>query len=109
MVSKTIGANTNVTDTATIKNPISLNASTSTTISSADSARIFFNVNNNDSTKGFWVKLQAASVDNVKKGIYITSKIGSNPAWEMPSLNIYTGEICAIAEVDSPDAYVTEY
>ena len=106
---KIIGANINVTDSATVKNIITLNATTSVIISSADKARIFFNVNNNDGTKGFWIKLQAASVDNIKKGIFIASKTGSKSYWEMPSNNIYTGEICAIADIDSPDAYVTEY
>lgn len=109
MVDKTIGGNINVTDTAFIASSVTLNTSTSVKIADIKKDRIFFNVNNNNNTSGFWLKLQAASVDNLKKGIYITGKSGSTPTWEMPTTNIYTGEICAIADVDGPTAYVTEF
>jgi len=102
-MAKTIGRNLNVTDTATLSNAIGLNSTTSTKIADALSNRIVF-ILSNPSTKNIWVKLQAASVDNDKKGIFIPR----NGYWEMPTDNIYTGEISAIADNGAPNVYVTE-
>jgi len=100
----TIGRNTNTNDTAFVGGGITLNSSTTTTISTADANRIFFAVST-DSSLAFWLKLQAASVDDDKDGLFM-------PAcayWEMPTDNVYTGEISAIADSGSPKVYVTEY
>jgi len=51
------------------------------------------------------LKLQAASVDNNAKGIFI----GRDSYWEMPADNIYTGEISAIAVSGTPSVNVTSY
>lgn len=90
--------------TATIPAAISLNASTSTVIAVANTKRIFFAVSN-DSNQKIWLKLQAAGIDNLKKGI----PLGKGGHWEMPIQNIYTGEISAIADVGIPNVSVTEY
>ena len=58
-----------------------------------------------------WIKLQPTGTDNDKKGIILSKRtdgIGDN-SWESGDDNIYTGEICAIADSDSPKVYVTEY
>lgn len=95
----------NTNDGATLSGATGLNTSTSVKISDANISRIFFCVNNDNAVNGVWIKLQAAAVDDLKKGIFI----GARSSWQMPVDNIYTGEISAIAEVDSPEVYVTEY
>jgi len=106
---KRIERRANTTDEAIIGSGITLNTSTSVKIADANADRLFFDVNNDDASQGFWVKLQAASVDDDKKGIFITSKTGARPFWCMPVDNIYTGEISAIAVAATPTAYITEY
>ena len=59
----------------------------------------------NDNTVGVWLKLQAATVDNVKTGIFIDR----GDYWEMPEGALYTGEISAIAESGTPTINVTVY
>jgi hypothetical protein len=103
-MTKTIGRNLNVNIEAVLSGAISLNALTSTTIITANGNRIFFAITNNGA-KNIWLKLQAASVDNDKKGIYIPKQT----YWEMPMDNIYTGEISAISISGTPDIYYTEY
>ena len=103
-MTKRIWRTTNVNDTAVLSSAISLNSTTSTTILSANSMRIFVNISN-ESAQDVWIKLQAASVDNNKKWIMIFKWTN----WQMPTDNIYTGEISAIWAFDSPDIYVTEY
>lgn len=95
----------NFNDTAFISSAIMVNSTTSVTVRPANQGRIFFCVNNNNSANGVWIKLQAASVDDDKKGIFIPAR----ESWPMPVDNIYTGEISAIADTDNPDVYVTEY
>jgi len=94
----------NENDTADISSAITLNASTSTIIISANTARTFFRFDN-PSNKGVWLKLQAASVDDDKKGIFVPK----GEHWPMPVDTIYPGEISAIAEKGTPDVYYTEY
>lgn len=106
---KRIERTRNTNNSSSISDPINLNSTTAVTIVAANPDRIFLDINNDNSANGFWVKLQAASVDDDKKGIFITSKVGSRPFWQMPNDNVYTGEISAIADADSPKAYVTEY
>ncbi len=100
----TVRRNRNENDTADISSAITLNPTTTTTIISANTARIYFTFNN-PSNKNVWLKLQAASVDNDKKGIFVEK----GDPWVMPPDNIYDGEISAIADVDAPDVYYTEY
>jgi len=84
---------------------IPLNANTSTKIADGDDQRSFFTVHNNDATNGVWIKTQAASVDDDKKGIFR----GPGKSWTMPDMATYIGEVSAIADAGTPDVYVTEY
>ncbi|HDZ04834.1 hypothetical protein LCGC14_0370710 [marine sediment metagenome] len=105
----TIGRNRNTSPTATVSGGITLNSSSSTTIAVANTNRVFLHVSNNDNAIGFWLKLQPASVDDDMKGIFISSKVGAIPFWEMPTDNIYTGELCAITEAGTFEIFITEY
>ena len=103
-MANTFRRNRNENDTATLSAAITLNNSTSTTITSSNTARIYF-IFNNPSNKNVWLKLQAASIDDDKKGIFVAK----GDFWIMPADNIYIGEISSIADVDSPDVHYTEY
>jgi len=95
---------------ATVSSGITLNSSTSTVISVANAGRSFFHADGNFNDKASWIKLQAASVDNVKKGIFLNEKEKGVTFWEMPATKkVYTGEISAIADSGNPVIYVTEY
>lgn len=97
-------------DTATVSSAISA-GSTSIVLAIANEDRLFFRVNiKNGNGNGVWIKLQAASVDDDKKGIFLlASEDGGELSWTMPPDNIYTGEICAIRQSNTTDVYVTEY
>ena len=93
-----------------------LNQQTSVKISSATDKREYFYVclSGGRNTVKVFIKLQAASVDNDKKGIWIGRELDEDgsfvqPYWQMPESIHYPGEICAIAESGSPTIYVTEY
>jgi len=103
-MTRKIGRTRNFNDEAVVTSSIVLSSTTSTTISSTNEHRIFFFVQNNSNINLF-IKLQEASLDDDKKGI----KLSAGDAWEMPTDNIYRGEISGIAEVDSPEVLVTEY
>ncbi len=105
----------NTNDVATVSSGISLNSTTSTTVAVANFDRTYFTINiDGSSSTCLFVKLQAASVDNDKKGIVLVRDLDEDGSyfrlfWEMPPDNIYTGEICAIATSGTPVVYVTEY
>lgn len=99
----------NTNDVAVISDAITLSNTTSIKIADANPDRMFFYVTNNGSSDAVWLKLQAASIDNDKKGIWIEKKEVAESFWQMSPDNIYTGEICAISNSSSPDIYVTEY
>jgi len=102
-MTRKIGRTRNFNDEATITS-VTLNSSTSTTISIVNISRIYFFVQN-DSRVDLYIKLQEASVDDDKKGI----KLSAGDAWEMLADNIYKGEISAIADIAPADVIVTEY
>lgn len=106
---KSIGRTANKNDTARVSSGIELNATASVKIADVNPDRIYFYVTADGSKPAVWLKLQATLVDDDKKGIYLGVHATGRRFWEMPSDNIYTGEICAIAEADSPDVHVTEY
>ena len=83
---------------------VALNATTSVTVVSANPDRISFRLDN-PSNQGIWLKLQAASIDNIKTGIFVDK--GGH--WPMDTDNFYDGEISAIAAVGNPTATFTEY
>jgi len=99
------GRNVNSNDTAELSDAIATNTSTAVTVTLANDNRLFFCVNNDDTNQGVWIKLQAASVDDDKKGIFIPKK----SFWQMPVDNIYIGEISAVADNGTPDVFYTEY
>jgi len=102
-MAKNIGRNTNVNDTAS-QTSVALNSTTATTVAAANASRMvfqFYNVSNKD----VWLKLQAASVDNLKIGIFVLR----GTRWAMPVDNMYTGEISAIADNATSTGYITEY
>ncbi len=99
----------NTNDAAILSDAIAMNATTSVKIADVNANRMFFRVCNEGATEAIWVKLQAASVDNAKKGIVLAKKALAPNHWEMPANNIYTGEISAIADANTPNIYVTEY
>ena len=100
----------NLADT-TSQTSVTLSSSTSTKISDAltdglqTQQRSYFRVDN-DTNHDIYIKLQAASVDNIALGILVKGKGGF---WEMNPDSIYTGEISAIAATDSPTIFITEY
>ena len=117
-MTQSIGRNRNTNDVADVKPPITLNDTTAVVLAAANPNRIFFRVGIvpvNDDLNVF-VRLYAASDDNLERGIWIGQFIMGNnvffvPSWPMPSDNIYPGEISAILKSGVPDldVYVTEY
>lgn len=101
---KTIGRTINVNDIATLSQGITLNSSTSTKVADSNTDRINFTFSNPGNNQ-VWLKFQAASVDDDKKGIAILR----GGFYEMPTDNIYTGEVSAIAETGVPTVYNTEF
>ncbi len=104
-----LGRNRNTSDQANVTDPIAINTGTSVILAAANPDRIFFHVNNDANDLAFWVKLQSASTDNDKKGIFCDKEAKGRFDWEMPSDNIYTGEISAISDDSNQNLYVTEY
>lgn len=94
--------------TAILSDTIVLNDAASSVISVSNSSRKYFHVCNNDSQKGAWVKLQAASVDNDMKGIFLEAKGNKNSHFFLDA-SIYTGEISAIADTGTPQLTVTTF
>lgn len=103
-IQSTVNSNTESTTTS-----VSLNSTTAVTISVSNNERIFFRADNDNNALSFWLRLYPASDDNTKHGIYVSSKTGVRPFWEMPVLDKYRGEISAIADTGSPTAFITEY
>ena len=108
-MSKTLGRNRNTNDAAAVNSPVAVSSVVSTKIADANDDRMFVCINNNNASESVWIKLQAASVDNDKKGIWLNKKGLTPSSFVFPPDNIYTGEICAIADGGSPNVYVTEY
>ena len=99
-----LGRNRNTTEDAN-SNTIALNNTTSTKIADANVNRIFLRVDNTSVGITIYIKLQKTSTDDVVEGIIVLG----GKFWEMPSDNIYTGEISGIASANSPEITVTEY
>jgi len=91
-------------ETSNMTGPISLSTNSAIMISSFNSNRSYFSVFNDTTGIGVWVILSPSSGVADKKGIFISGK----KSWEMPTDNIYIGEIWAIADADNPNLYITE-
>jgi hypothetical protein len=89
--------------TATITTP-ALNSATSTDIKTASTDFVAFFVSN-ESDNDIWIKFQAASVDNDKKGIFLER----GGYYEMPTGQRYTGVISAISAEGTPTISVVYY
>lgn len=87
---KFTGRNMNRTDVAALTEVIA-NNSTSTTLVAPNKDRMGI-VISNPNNQSCWVKEQAASLDNDKKGYFVIA----GGKFIMPKDNIYTGEISAI-------------
>ena len=94
----------NSIDTATLSSGVTLNAATSVKIADSFVKRRNFTVSNN-SSQDVWIKFQAATVDNDKKGIFLFKRT----VYEMPQDKMYSGEISAIADNGNPIITVVEY
>lgn len=105
---RTLGRNRNTHDTATVTS-YTLNSSTATVISVADPERMAFHVANDNGQFDVYVRMYAASQDNVKHGILLSKSKGASNHYDMPTDNIYTGEISAIASAGNPVIMVTEW
>ena len=106
------GRNFNTNDSASVTE-ITTNPTTSTTAAAANKDRTYLHIDNNSNVTGVWVKLQAATEDDDKKGIYLSKNIAAEAPgttyWEMTPDNIYTGEVSVIADSGTPSVHVTEY
>ena len=110
-----IGRNTN-TNTDAVIATVEANNLTSTTLIAANPDRFCLNVSMDAGVSDInvYIKLQAASVDNVKAGIILSRRTIGNDKfdifrWDMTPDNIYTGEISIISDVGTVDIHVTEY
>lgn len=103
-IGRQLQTNITVTDTAIVSSGITLNTATSTTVAADNKFRLEFYLSN-DNNQEIWLKLQPASVDNDEKGILLPR----NSTYEMPTENVYTGEISAIAKTGNPIVFITEY
>ena len=100
-----IGRNFNQNSDATLSDAITANSSTSVTAQAANDGRFFFAISVPDE-RGVWLKFQAASVDDDKKGIFVPA----HSYWEMTTDNIYTGEISVIVDTgDDVSIYTVEF
>lgn len=95
-------------DVDRISDAILLNATTSVKIADAkvDNEARRTTVISNPSNVGVFVKEQAASVDDDKKGIYLPAK---SRLTLYDTGTVYNGEMSAIAEFNNPDIYVVEH
>lgn len=105
----TNGGNVNKNTEAVLSAEISVGSGTSVTILAAqvtgDAERIEVIITNNDN-KDCWIKYQAASVDNDKKGFLVAKK---SVVTIMDGQDIYTGEISAIADSGTTKIFVTSF
>jgi len=99
----------NTNDIAAASEPINI-AGAYIKIADANPDRLFFHVHNGvEPNKACWIRLSAAGSPTTKKGILLHETGKGIGHWEMPSDNIYTGEISARSDSSTCDIYVTEY
>lgn len=99
-----IEKNTNTNDATVLSSAITLNGTTSTTILAVNIRRIEV-IFSNPSNKMVWIKEQAASVDDDKKGWALWPRTTDKTTPD----NLYTGEYSAILDSGaSADIYITE-
>ena len=98
-----VGKSTNFNDSPIINAGVTINASTSTallTLTQQDSLLILTNDGNQDA----WVKMQAASVDNNKRGFLLYKGTTTELVLDFVRTNV---EVSAIARNGNTDIYTT--
>lgn len=100
-----VGQNTNTNDVASLTSGISVNNSTSTTLltTTADTIRV---VISNEGNQDTFIKFQAASVDNDKKGFILHKGVTTDV---LTAPNMYVGELSAINATGNTTIYVTSF
>lgn len=93
-MAKQVGRNRNITDTA-VTDVVNVNSSTAQTLVAANPDRIGLIVSN-DSNQELWIRYYPAADDNDQKGIFLENNRSGH--WEMPTDNIYTGEVSVIMD-----------
>ncbi len=101
---RTTGRNVNSNDAALVKEGVELNNTNWVKIADANPKRLSFTAAIL-SNQEILVILAPVSAGHVAKGI----PVARNFPYKMDTDNVYTGEISALAIVDSPVVYVTEY
>jgi len=111
----TVGGNLN-TNTDAVLTTVEINSTTSTLVSAdrpdSSNPRIYFNASIDDPTDDvyFYIKLQAASVDNNKKGIIVVSNTNrAQFSKELTGVSMYQGEISIISGDGTFDVHITEF
>jgi hypothetical protein len=97
---------TNTNTEATVTAGVTLITNLATVLSVSNTLRIYFSVTTTD--EPVWIRFIPAATDNaVRKGIFLPT----NATYEMPSDNIYTGEISVINVKNgkNPITYATEF
>lgn len=102
-MTRKIGRNVNTNDAATLSDKIDVDITPATTVLVANAKRISYSITVRK--KDAWIKLQAASVDNDQKGIFIKK----DQTLESIPDNMYTGEISAVGKDNNSEIYVTEF
>ena len=100
-----IGGNTNTNDTAFMPDAIGVDAITSTILTTTTKQTITL-ILTNDGNQDAFIKFQAASVDNDKRGFILYKGTASTV---ILSPNIYVGEISAIARNGNTTIYVVNF
>ena len=105
-VNKTIGRNTNQSDIAEVSDEIKITVNTAVTIAPIDKDRIYFAVSVR--SKDAYIRFMPATTQpSERKGIYLKK----DQIYEMPTDNIYTGEISIINKKNNekPEYSVTTF
>jgi len=105
----TIGKNISKNDEAVLSSGIAINATTSTLILAAQAAGVadrILVIVYNEGPRDAWIKFQAASVDNFKKGFIIPKNTSLTI---LENDDIYTGEISAITSTGTATLYLTTF
>lgn len=92
----------------TISGSIALNSSTSVKVADVNPDRIMLTFSN-PNNQSVWLKLQAASIDDDKKGILVCGNTVFKMPFNTDNTGTYIGEVSAIADSGTPGVYVTEF
>lgn len=105
-MAKLVGRTVNRSDEASLSGPITLNATTPVKIADKNENRIAFIVSNPSLVSSVWIRYKPANKNGPENKGFLVAKGGTA---KMDPDNVYIGEISAIADIDSPVIYVTEY